>query len=194
MTAEALSPEQAHALLDILTHTETNGEIEKFKHNGAIEGYGPPFSSGDAPSTSPILQSLLSRFAVTLPGLRDVSEAFWKDKCKVLVDKFGEADLSDSYDKGGIGARRTLGTAFATLFEYPARGVLGGHPRRQVDRSVDDYDSSKPDDVVQGWHDWIQKVVHEDMVDTMFDTAAATGNLEDHSKLVQAAHEYILVK
>jgi hypothetical protein len=190
----ALSGQQAHALLDILTHAETCGEIEKFKHAGAIEGYGIPFISGDAPSTSPILQSLLARFALTLPGLRNVKEDFWKHRCQLLVDKFGEADLSDSYDKGGIGARRTLGTAFATLFEYPTRGIFGGWPKKPTKRSEDDYDPSKPEDVIQGWHDWVQKVVHEDMVDTLFDKAAETGKLEEHSKLVQAAHEYILVK
>ncbi|KAF2101302.1 hypothetical protein NA57DRAFT_64153 [Rhizodiscina lignyota] len=193
MAEDPLTPDQAHALLDILTHHETCAEIEKFKHDGAIEGYGPPFSSADEASTSPILQMLLSKFAIKLPGLRDVSEVFWKQRAQTLVNKFGEADLSDSYDKGGIGARRTLGTAFATLFEYPARGVLGGYPRREIERDVEDYDPSKPEDVLQGWHDWIQKVVHGDMIDTMFDKAAETGKLEDHSKLVQAAHEHVLV-
>ena len=64
----------------------------------------------------------------------------------------------------------------------------------ETERDVEDYDPSNPDDILQGWHDWIQKVVHEDMVDTMFDKAADTEILEEHSKLVQAAHEYVLVK
>ena len=59
---------------------------------------------------------------------------------------------------------------------------------------MESYDPSRPEDVIQGWDDWIQKVVHEDMIDTMFDRAAETDKLEEHSKLVQAAHEYLLVK
>lgn len=189
-----LSPERAHALFDILTHAETYAEIEKFKYGGALERFGPPFSARGVPSASPILQSLMSKFALTLPGLCYVSDAFWEQRARPLVDKLGHADLSESYDKGGVGVRRTLGTAFATLFEYPTRGVFGGWPKRPVMRTADDYDPSKPEDVVQGWHDWVQKLVHEDMVDEMFDRTAETGNLKEHSKLVQAAHEYAIIK
>jgi hypothetical protein len=194
MSENPLKPEQAHALLDILTHYEACAEIEKFKHDGAMQGYGPPFSHPEEPSTSPILQALLTQFAISLPGLRDVSEAFWKQRCHTLVEKFGEADLSDSYDKGGIGARRTLGTACAILFEYPARGIFGGYPKKKTERAIEDYDPSKPHDVQQAWEDWIQKLVHEDMVDGVFDKVAETDNLEDHPNLTQAAHEYLLVK
>lgn len=189
-----LTDVQAHALLDILSHYYTCAEIEKFKHDGAIHGYGPPFTSADTPSTSPILQTLLTRFITTAPGIRDVNGEFWKQRAWRLVEKFGEADLSDSYDKGAIGARRTLGTAYATLFEYPARGVLAGHaPIRAHAEKPQEYDKAKVEDIVRAWDDFRDGLVHENLIDELFDKATETANIEDHTPMIQAAHEYLIL-
>jgi len=195
MTSQQLSAAQAHALFDILTHHETYDEIQKFKYPNAIQGYGPPFG-GSKPSTSPILQGLLERFLLTLPGLRDVSKDFWQQRAENLVKEFGVAELSESYDKGAIGSRRTLATAIAALIEYPARGVLGGYPevKEHENRLEQKYDTSNPDDVMRAWEDFTQEFIHGDMLDVIFDMAKKSDKLEDHSSLVQGAHEFLLVK
>ncbi|KAF2400296.1 hypothetical protein EJ06DRAFT_477353 [Trichodelitschia bisporula] len=188
-----LSPQQVHALFDILTQNETFAEIEKFKYPGAIHNYGVPFGlDKGASSTSPILQALLKKFVLELPGLRDVTPDFWRKRCEPLVEKFGAAGLSDSYDKGTIGSRRTLATAAATLIEYPARGCLGGLPRRQ---SVEgrEYDPNEVQDVVDAWDEFLQRLVYGDLIDELFDKTAVSDKLEDHSDLVLAAHEYMLI-
>jgi hypothetical protein len=194
MASPSLSPQQAHALFDILTHYQAYAEIQRYKYSDAIENYGPPFAiDAGKSSDSPILQTLLHRFVLTLPGLKDISEDFWRKRIEDLVRRFGEAELSESYDKGTIGSRRTLATAIATLIEYPARGALGGIPKRDVTRGADDYDLSDPEDVRQGWDDFLQDMVYGDMIAHLEEKIGETDKLEDQSLRVQAAHEYILV-
>ncbi|KAL1633673.1 hypothetical protein SLS56_002821 [Neofusicoccum ribis] len=188
-----LSPRQAHALFDVLTHHEVYSEIENFKWPDAIHQYGHPFAKDAAqPCTSPILRALLSKFALTLPGLSSVADVFWKERIQTIVEKLGAAELSESYDKGSVGMRKTLATAISALIEYPAKGALGGFPMKDVD-AARAYDTSKPDDVMQAWDDFLQQLVYGGMIDELFTTCAETDNLEDHSPLVQAAHEFILV-
>lgn len=192
--ASNLSPQQASALFDILTHHQAYHEIQRYRYPNAIENYGPPFAIDDAKtSDSPILQTLLYRFVLTLPGLKDISPDFWQKRVEDLVRKFGEAELSESYDKGTIGSRRTLATAIATLIEYPARGVLGGIPKRTIDRGENDYDLSDPEDVRQGWDDFLQDLVYGDLISQLEKKIGETDKLEEQSMRVQAAHEYILV-
>lgn len=192
--SSTLTPQQAHSLFDILTHAEVYAEIQSFKYPSAIQDYGHPFPiADDKPSTSPLLQSLLERFVLPLPGLRNVSDAFWQLRCKVLIEKLGAAELSESYDKGAIGSRRTLATAAATLIEYPARGCLGGLVEREGGVG-DSYDVADADDVIRAWEDFCRELVHGEMVDWLFEETARTGELSEHSELVRGAHEYILVK
>lgn len=77
MASESLSPQQAQALFDILTNYEAYDEIQAYKYPFAIQNYGPPFAiDGGKTSDSPLLQTLLYRFVLTLPGLKDISEDF----------------------------------------------------------------------------------------------------------------------
>jgi hypothetical protein len=192
--AIALTPQQEHALFDILTHHETYHEIEDFKIPGAIKAYGPPFQDSINKSDSPILQTLLSRFILKLPGLRDVSSDFWKTRIADLIDELAQAELSESYDKGLLGVRKTIATAISALIEYPARGTLGSVPEKQ-DRPRDkDYDIKNPDDVMRSWHDALQEMVYGDLIDTLFAKAAETDDLSKHPSLVQAMHEFVVVK
>jgi|SRR5215469_10615547 len=195
MTKDSLSPQQAHALFDILTHHEVYSEIEKFKYAEAIQNYGHPFPIEDGePSSSPILQSLFTKFVFELPGVKNVAPEFWRERCKVIVEKLGAAELSESYDKGSIGSRRTLATAISTIIEYPARGCLGGVIAYSNEPKEQEYDMSDADDVIRAWQQFCQELVHGQMVDNLFDVASRTDRLEDHTPLVQAAHEYMLVK
>lgn len=188
-----LTAEQSHALFDILTHRETYSEIEEFKYPDTIQHYGPPFQDDTNKSKSPILQSLLSKFALTLPGLRDVSPDFWKGKVADLIGDLSKAQLSESYDKGILGVRKTLTTAISALIEYPARGCLGGVAEQKIDRTKK-YDASNPDDVLQSWKDCLQAMVYGDLIDELFQKAAETDDLTKHESMVQAMHEFIVVK
>lgn len=188
-----LSSDQATALFDFLTHQETYKEIEDFKIPGAINNYGPPFQHDLDSPQSPILQTLLAKFILKLPGLRDVSPQFWKGKLDELIKDLTAAELSESYDKGVLGIRKTLATAISALVEYPARGVLGGFPRQQV-KHEGEYDISNPDHVLQAWNDCVQELVYGDLVDKLFQKAAETGDLTQHDAVVQGMHEFMLVK
>ncbi|KAF2834509.1 hypothetical protein M501DRAFT_1001147 [Patellaria atrata CBS 101060] len=187
-----LTPSQAQALFDILAHHETYSEIENFKWPDAIDHYGPPFQSEKGTvSTSPLLQTLLSKFALPLPGLRDVSTEFWQTRVRSIVADLAAAELSESYDKGAIGSRKTLATALSAIFEYPARGCFGGYPKRELKQR--EYDVTKAEDVLQGWDDFQQSLIYGNGIDELMKKGAETDKLEDHTSLVQAAHEYIVI-
>lgn len=88
-----LSAKQTAALFDILSHHNTYAEIRDFRFPGALDQYGPPFShEAKIPSSSPALQSLVSKFALSLPGLKDVPEDLWK--VQTLVSQFPMANCS----------------------------------------------------------------------------------------------------
>lgn len=192
----ALTPDQSAALFDILTHRETYREIEDFKQPGAIHHYGPPFQDSKAKTTSPVLQTLLSKFVLPLPGLRDVSQDFWRVRIADLIDDLAKAELSESYDKGILGIRKTLATAISALIEYPARGCLGGFPDQKPEKRLEDkkYDLKNADDVLQAWQDCLQAMVYGDLIDELFAKAAETDDLTKHAELVQGMHEFVVVK
>ncbi|KXL48420.1 MAG: hypothetical protein FE78DRAFT_105195 [Acidomyces sp. 'richmondensis'] len=189
---DALTAEQSHALFDILIHRQTYQEIEDFKYPGAIHQYGPPFQDDIHVSKYPILQTLLSKFALKLPGLRDVSSDFWKTRVEDLIQELAEAELSESYDKGVLGIRKTLATAISALIEYPARGCIAGVPKNLPDPKKH-YDITNPNHVLQSWRDALQLLVYGDLVDELFAKAAETDDLTKHSSIVQALHEFIIV-
>lgn len=189
-----LSPQQQHALFDILTHYETYAEIENFKNPGTIARYGPPFQDTVTGSTSPLLQALFSKFILKLPGLRDVTSEFWQTQVAELVNDLSKAELSESYDKGILGIRKTLATAGSALIEYPARGALGGFPEQPRVPRDKQYNVNNPQDVLQAWKDCLQASVYDDFVEEVFAKAAQTDDLEQHSSLTRAVHEFMVVK
>lgn len=189
MGTQQLSPRQAHALFDVLTHHETYAEIQALKDPKIVSDFEVP-GEPEKPdnSASPLLQILLHRFVYELPGLRDVAPDFWTNVRKLVV-ALAEGNLSESYDKGSIGIRKTLSTATASIVEYVFRGCLGGYPRH-TEHKERNYDISDPDDVVAAWDKFLQQVIYGDMLDRLFAKAAETDNLSDHEPLVQAAHKY----
>jgi len=187
-----LTPSESHVLFDILTHRETYNEIEDFKQPGAINSYGPPFQDDISKSQAPILQTLLSKFALKLPGLRDVSPEFWKTQVSDIIQELSQAELSESYDKGVLGIRKTLATAISALIEYPARGCLEGIEKDLPAKRT--YDTKNADDVLQSWYDAVQCLVYGDLVDELFTKAAETDDLSKQSSLVQGMHEFVVVK
>ena len=193
MSANTLSSVQFYALFDVLTHHEVYEEIKDLKYQPTITHFGPPLqtNSSEEPS-SPLIQILLKRFALVLPGLRDVSPDFWHRRMETLFNALAQADLSESYDKGSIGIRRTLATATAAVIEYCARGSLGKYPNKESIKGRS-YDTSDPHDVSIAWEHFLQQIVYGDLIDRMFAKAATTDQLDHHEPLVQATHEYIFV-
>lgn len=182
--SNSLTAVQLTDLLDVLTHYETYNEIEEFKAPGAIYNYGAPFQDKSS-SQAPVLQSLLAKFVLKLPGLRDVPDQFWKGHVEPLIQELAEAELSESYDKGVLGIRKTLATAIAALIEYPARGILD-FPRKEVDHSRT-YDVSNPEDVHAAWHDCVQELVYGDLIDRLVNRVAETDDLTKHESMVQGS-------
>ncbi|CAD6591726.1 MAG: hypothetical protein ASARMPREDX12_005393 [Alectoria sarmentosa] len=189
MGAQQLSPRQAHALFDILTHHETYAEIQALKDPKTVSDFEVPGETKKPDSSaSPLLQILLHKFVYVLPGLRDVAPDFWTN-VKNLVVALAQGNLSESYDKGSIGIRKTLSTATASIVESVSRGCLGGYPRHSEQKERK-YDASDPDDVIAAWDEFLQQIIYGDMLDRLFAKAAETDRLSDHEPLVQAAHEY----
>lgn len=189
----SISPEQAKTLVDILTHIETYREIEQFKSPQTILEYGPPFQDNLKPST-PILQRLVSKFVITLPGLRDVNPDFWKVRVQTLIGDLGKAELSESYDKGNLGIRKTLATAISSIIEYPARGLLGAFPKDEDAFKEREYDVKNPDNVLIAWQHFLQRLVYGDLFDVLYKKTSETDKLADQDSLTQAAHEFIVLK
>lgn len=193
MSSPTLSPEQAHALFDILTHHETYSEIEGFKWPAAILKYGPPFSKEEIKdSSSPLLKELFSSFVLKLPGLTTLPQQFWENIVGNLIFNLGDAALSESYDKGAMGTRKTLSTASSVLIENVARGLYGGCPKTPAE-ITDQHDRSKAEDLKRAWETAAQQLVYGDLIDELYDNFAKSDKLENLSPLVQAAIEHMLL-
>lgn len=191
--AETLSSVQFAALLDILTHYDTYSEIRGFRIPGALDQYGPPFSKqSKVQSTAPALQALLSRFILDVPGLKDVPAEFWKVQIYQIIEALEKANLSESYDKGTVGSRKTLSTAVSALIEYPVRGTFGGFA--EVDDDNDHYDLNSAEDLARGFRNFVDQCVYGSVLDDLVKKAAETDKLEEHSNKIKAVHEFVLVK
>ena len=194
-TTQSLSAGQAQALFGYLTHAEVHREIEQYKYPNAILNYGTPFQDNlKTQRSSPLLQSLLVRLGLRVPGLKNVSEDFWKRRCKNIIQQLGEAQLSESYDKGSLSRRKTLAIASSTILAPLIQALIGGVQKSTSTNADRTYDCTNSEDIVVAWDDFIDQLIYGNMVDELFDTAAKTDQLSDHTTLVQAAHEYILIK
>lgn len=152
------------------------------------------------PSMSPVLQTLLTRFVLPLPGLRDMPREFWAMRVQGLLARLGEAELSDSYDKGAVGTRKTLATGASGLIEMIGRGALGGVTRpgadgeKTGDKDGATYDHKKGEDLERAWNDIVQGLVYGDLVDEMSEHLTKTDDLEGRSPAVKAAAEYAIIQ
>lgn len=193
--AHVLSDAQAKALLDILSHHEVYQEILDFRLPGTLSSYGPPFESqSGSPSTSPSLQALVSKFSLTLPGLGGVAKEFWQTQLATIIEDLEKVELSESYDKGHSGIRKTLATAISALIEYPVRGVYAGFDRPNEDATDRQYDTKDAAELQGAFKDGLQQAVYGTFLDEVFAMTAETDKLADHTPRVQAAHEYVIVK
>lgn len=193
MTDNELTSEQANALFNILTHHEAYQELRDLRRAGALAESGAPWKVTGNKNQAPLFQNLLLKVIVALPGLRDVKQEFWQVKVQELIDDIARDDLSESYEAGYIGVRKTLATAAAAAVEGSARGLYGGFPKKESSHKDGNYDLTKAEDIFDGFQDILQGIVYGDLLDKLFDKVAETDKLEDHDNLTKAAHEYMLV-
>lgn len=197
-----LTAPQLQALLDILIHHETYAEVQSFQSPEAIEKYGWPFvdrgkDGGPAlphhPSSSPLLQLLLTRLILGAPAARDLSTDFWPVKFKGIMRRFGEADLSDSYDKGTLGTRKRLATAASTVHEAVTRGLLSGVSCDHLPDLHGQYNGEDAEDLAKSWRDCICYLVYGNLIDEIFHQLTYTSDLESHSPALKGAIEYAIL-
>ncbi|KAK0671936.1 PX-associated-domain-containing protein [Cercophora samala] len=204
VTPETLTSSQLHALFDILTHHQTYAEVESFKHPATISTYGYPFAqrtkddNASAPtyatdSSSPLLAGVLRSIILSFPGIRDLPPEFWHLKFQGILEKLAEANLSESYDKGSLGTRKTLATAASSIHEAVSRGILGGLEQQEKRDLAGNYDRSKAKDLERAWEDAVQELLYGNLIDELFRCAAEQKSLEEHSSGVQAAADYVII-
>ncbi|CAG7559603.1 unnamed protein product [Fusarium equiseti] len=149
------------------------------------------------PSTAPILHAMLTRFILKLPGIKDLPREFWSMRIQGLLMRLGEAELSESYDKGALGTRKVLATGSSGLLEMVSRGFLGGvkitHQPEKRDAKKVEYDRTKATDLIKAWDDVVEGLVYGDLVDEMFDQFSKTSDVESHSPVIGAAAEYAII-
>ncbi|KAK7738338.1 hypothetical protein SLS53_006148 [Cytospora paraplurivora] len=200
----ALTSAQLHALLDVLSHKETYREVESFKYPYAIKEYGYPFdleqSKHKPPtykpeSSSPLLQLLLTRLILTVPGVGDLPPDFWPSKFQGLMTGLTDVDLSESYDKGALGTRKTLAALASVIHEAVTRGILGGVAKREgnIDLQKATYDTTQASELERAWNECVHELVHGNLADELFDHFIKTEDLESHSPAVAAAADYAIL-
>lgn len=205
-TPQPLTPIQLKALFDILNHTETYREAESFKHEIAIRKYGYPFSADEilqptdptryaTKSSTPLLQLILTKCILTIPAVSTLPPDFWPFHFQGIMVKLAKANLSESYDKGTTGTRKTLATGASVIHEAVTRGLLGGVPRgsERIDLKRAQYDTTQASELARAWNDCVQELVHGDLADEMFDHCAKTADFEAHSPAVAAATDYAIL-
>lgn len=198
-TGDSLTAPQLRALLDILIHHETYAEVQSFQNPQAIETYGWPFVDRDETgrpakphdlSSSPLLQLLLTRLLLDAPAVRDLSTEFWPVKFKGIMKQLGEADLSDSYDKGSLGTRKRLATAASVIHEAVTRGLLSGVSCDALPDLHSPYDGDKAEHLAKSWRDCVCHLVYGNLIDEIFDQLTHTEDFEAHSPALKAAIGY----
>lgn len=159
-------------------------------------------------STSPVLQMLLTRLVLPFPGVRDLPREFWDVRMQGLLARFAEADLSESFDKGAMGTRKTLATGASSVMEMVARGLLGGVDRRgdgdgdeseekkekKETKLEEKYNEDKAEDLARAFEDAWRKWAYGDLVEEMFDYVKVTEDVESHSPMMKAALDYAIIQ
>ncbi|OAA74169.1 hypothetical protein ISF_01070 [Cordyceps fumosorosea ARSEF 2679] len=153
----------------------------------------------NAPSALPVMQLLTSTFVMRLPAVKALPRDFWAVRVQGLLSRLADADLSESYDKGAMGARKTLASGSGSVIEMIARGFLGGVARRGGVKPTEEelkrntYDTRSGRELARAWEDVLDGLVYGDLVDAMFDYLAKTDQLEAHSAAVDAASSYVVL-
>lgn len=163
-------------------------------------------------STSPLLQLMLTRLVLPLPGVRDLPPEFWNVRAQGLLARFAEAELSESFDKGALGTRKTLATGASSVLEMVGRGILGGVERAGGDGEEEgeqkkkkkqtkkkkateerDYDEAKAEDLLRAFGDLLEEWAYGDLMERVSQHVTETEDLESFSPAMKAALNYAII-
>lgn len=128
-----------------------------------------------------------------LPGISTLPPDFWPLRVGPLLNKLSGEGLSESYDKGNLGTRKTLSTAHSVVIENAARGFLGGCPVPQDSTDDNQCDRFKAEDLQKAWDKTIHQIIYETLIDYLFRAFARSGDVENLSTMVQAALKHIFL-
>ncbi|KAL7788006.1 hypothetical protein V8C43DRAFT_116543 [Trichoderma afarasin] len=149
--------------------------------------------AGGRESTSPLLQFMLTRLVLPLPGVRDLPAGFWNVRVQGLLARFAEAELSESYDKGAMGTRKTLATGASSVLEMVARGILGGVVRAGDEEKKGEYDETKAEDLLRAFGDVLEDWAYGDLMGRVSEHVTETEDVESFSPAVKAAMNYAII-
>ncbi|UKZ79481.1 hypothetical protein TrVFT333_007236 [Trichoderma virens FT-333] len=163
--------------------------------DGGDEAKGEADSDDEAvtESTSPLLQFMLTKLVLPLPGVRDLPAEFWNVRMQGLLARFAEAELSESYDKGAMGTRKTLATGASSVLEMVARGILGGVDRAGEDAASREYDEAKAEDLLKAFGHVLEDWAYGDLMEQVSEHVTATEDVESFSPAVKAALNYAII-
>ncbi|TFA99388.1 hypothetical protein CCMA1212_008699 [Trichoderma ghanense] len=158
----------------------------------------------ESSSTSPLLHLMLTRLVLPLPGVRDLPAEFWNVRAQGLLARFAEAELSESFDKGALGTRKTLATGASSVLEMVGRGILGGVERAggDVERKMKkkkkatkerEYDESKAEDLERAFGDLLEEWAYGDLMERVSEHVTETEDLESFSPAMKAALDYAII-
>lgn len=155
----------------------------------------PPDGGKDARSTSPILQILVTRAILPLPGISNLDRDFYTIRLQGILSRLGACNLSESYDKGALGTRKTLATASSSIIEMLSRGAIGGLKKTGDGRvPVDEkFDVGKAEDIPRAWDGFLNGIVYDDLIDRLFAHMAKTDDLDSYSPMIRATVEHIIM-
>lgn len=127
--------------------------------------------------------------------MSDLPPDFWPRKFQGIMTGLADADLSESYDKGTLGTRKTLAALASVVHEAVTRGLLGGVAKGQghVDLKKAEYDTTQASELDRAWDECVQELVHGDLADEIFDHFTKTEDFESHSPAVKAAVDYAIL-
>lgn len=205
-TPSTLSPAQLRALFDILNHNETYREAESFKRSYAIREYGYPFAADISTqrksppdyhpeSKSPLFQLFLTKCVLTVPGMTELPPDFWPLNFQGIMTKLADANLSESYDKGTLGTRKTLATGASVIHEALTRGLLEGVDTddKRIDLKKAKYDTTQAPELDRAWNECVHELIHGNLADELFDAFISTPDFEAHSPAVKVATDYAIL-
>ncbi|KEY69022.1 hypothetical protein S7711_03323 [Stachybotrys chartarum IBT 7711] len=159
-------------------------------------GSSPTNAGDEPPSESPILQTMVTRFVLRLPAIKTLPREFYSVGLQGLLARLGEAELSESYDKGALGTRKTLSTGSSSFIEMLGRGAMAGVPRKGTETNASNqlgqYDHSKAEDLERAWDDVVQACLYGNLAEEIRDHLIKTPDLEAYSPTIAAAADYVI--
>jgi hypothetical protein len=181
-----LSTEQKATLFHFLCQEEALLEFTSLKIPGRIAALGRPFlpnSKYPDAASSPLLERCVRHFVLTetLPGFSQVKDdsKFWGSQVQGILERMAESNLSDSYDKGKVSKRKTLGMAVSVFLSNIARGLFGKIPTSaevavaRAEQGEKPYERVKRKEdldarsLLAEWQAWKRDMVHEDHLETI---------------------------